>query len=380
MAAKLRQFLLFVLGYFSAPPEPKVRKVRRVLDVAEYGEFYFKSQILDQLGRYFVILKRMRRGDSDAYNLHARLGAHIVPELKGNCYEKYKLDPWWLENRPSFGMVMYGTGLREKLIDEGQKFWVPFAVYFRKYAPRGIPPTVQPAHNGDVYGVTVYWDTLVDRKVKKGTPTEFAVSVTRDGGVTLLKILQDYGKNVRSKRGKDKGSLYWVPRRAWGIDKFFKNWAGEHQKDVEEFLTQIFIEAANVQMAAANSFIQVRVRKKSLAALFSVNIVRTPYFFQDREAVIDPRGHKKRIFHIVRTHIRASGSAVRTHFRGLRNFSWGGYEISISVPGWHHLATAELDVGAYDEETLGSGAHLDSAGFGKTVLGWEESGLGARHD
>jgi hypothetical protein len=39
---------------------------------------------------------------------------------------------------------------------------------------------------------------------------------------------------------------------------------------------------------------------------------------------------------------------VRTHFRGQRAFQWNGYDIRITVPGWHHLDLAGMDAKAQD--------------------------------
>jgi hypothetical protein len=88
-----------------------------------------------------------------------------------------------------------------------------------------------------------------------------------------------------------------------------------------------------------------------LAALFSIDVIKTPEFFADREVeALDCNGHRKKIFHIVRTHGRASGGFVKTHFRGVRNFSWNGHAIEISVPYRDHFDMAEFDLGALDED------------------------------
>jgi hypothetical protein len=85
------------------------------------------------------------------------------------------------------------------------------------------------------------------------------------------------------------------------------------------------------------SMVRIEARKDGLTGVFGVAIKRTAYFFKDRSAVVDQSGGKKRIFHIVRPHVRANGQAVKLHFRGLRKFNWNGYDIAISVPGRDHL-------------------------------------------
>jgi hypothetical protein len=97
---------------------------------------------------------------------------------------------------------------------------------------------------------------------------------------------------------------------------------------------------------------KIHVRKKRLKAVFSIDVLRTPYFFSDRDPVIT-NGVKKRIFHIVRAHKRLVGATetyVKTHFRGLRRFVWNGYSVNVTVPGWHHADFAVFDAGAIDCE------------------------------
>jgi hypothetical protein len=98
--------------------------------------------------------------------------------------------------------------------------------------------------------------------------------------------------------------------------------------------------------------LRVLATKGHITAAFGINLLRTPYFFKDREVTIGPTGSKRRIFHIVRTHARTRGdttSRVRSHFRGERKFRWNGYDIQINVPGTHHRLPIEFDVGAVDE-------------------------------
>jgi hypothetical protein len=64
--------------------------------------------------------------------------------------------------------------------------------------------------------------------------------------------------------------------------------------------------------------------------------------------VVNENGRRKRIFHIVRPHVRADGRAVKMHFRGMRDFAWNGYRIVVTVPGLHHAELSELNRGMID--------------------------------
>ena len=373
---RLRKYWLLITTYFKPSPGGETSEVAPAAEQDEYGEFYFRHTILDQLGRYFAILKRMKRGDKNAYDLYSQVGAYILPERTNAGYSRDALEPRWLELRPSFGMVLYGSRSQEVKVDKEKKFYVPFAVYFKKYLSDRAPTTVQPVNSGDVYCCTVYWDTF-HGSMKGGAPTEFALNISPSGEIHILKILENKNITIRGKKGKGRGSTFTVPQRRWGVPEFFEGWAKEHGEDVRPFLASVFIETANAQIAAANSMIKVKAYKGRLAAIFSVNVLRTPYFFKDRDLCVNDRGKKKKIFHIVKTHIRKTGSVVRTHFRGMREFNWNGYKIRITVPGWHHVNTHDLDIGSTDEEHVEDiKDYMDSAALGKTLNGIEKDGVG----
>ena len=59
---------------------------------------------------YFIYLRRMKRGDKDAYDLHRQIGIQIMPQSALETFEKWRTDfefqelsDWWVNNRPAFG-------------------------------------------------------------------------------------------------------------------------------------------------------------------------------------------------------------------------------------------------------------------------------------
>ena len=73
---------------------------------------------------------------------------------------------------------------------------------------------------------------------------------------------------------------------------------------------------------------------------------KLPYFFQDRDIVLTDSGAaRKRAFHLVRPHVRASGAAVKMHFRGEKDFTWAGYQVNITIPARDHFMLTDFDVG-----------------------------------
>jgi hypothetical protein len=112
------------------------------------------------------------------------------------------------------------------------------------------------------------------------------------------------------------------------------------------------------------SMVRVEASKGAEIAVFGVDITRTPYFFKDRDKV-----EGRRIFHIVRTHqrVRADGTVrpIKTHFRGLRYFRWNGYDIKITVPGWHHKDITSFAAGLLDDEKYIEGKHMTMEQMGE---------------
>ncbi len=339
-------------------PKSKTIKAEKV-----DGEFYFRKDILDQLENYFKVLKRMKKFDRDAYRFFSRVGCNIVPQ--DEAFEKFqRLEPWFVEQRPSRGGIMYTDAVDLKGMIR------PAAFYFVKFSRSNAPPSLQPVNRGAVYQCTVYWDWK-----EKGSPTEFGAAVLPDGSVQILKVLHHDSQPIRPKKG---GRPFTVPKRTWGFGGFFEDWASEHDMKCQQHLAQIFCSAANAFMLANSHMVKVKCTKDKLSGIFSVNVQRTPYFFADREKT------GKKIFHMVRTHTRDLGDRqipIRTHFRGERNFMWNGYKIGITVPGWHHgISLAELDVSAIDGETYeGTDETIGSKAFAQKLNEFEAEGVGGMY-
>ena len=100
------------------------------------------------------------------------------------------------------------------------------------------------------------------------------------------------------------------------------------RENKESTWVQCFCAIANA--AAMRDFHwSVVARKGDYKILFSIPDNDAPHFFRKH------RSKEGKIFHAVRAHTRSNGSNVRTHYRGKRRFLWGGYNISIHIPGKH---------------------------------------------
>lgn len=135
-----------------------------------------------------------------------------------------------------------------------------------------------------------------------------------------------------------------------------------HLSDVAERLggTVDHAAAALLAMTSNNAIareqgLTIRVRKDGLSAVFAIDMLRTPYFFADREKVVTENGQTKKIFHIVRGHWRTLAGGhrkfIKPHFRGLREFDWNGYEVRISLAGLHGQAASSFRAPAADPMT-----------------------------
>ncbi len=117
----------------------------------------------------------------------------------------------------------------------------------------------------------------------------------------------------------------------------------------------VFVRYMNTYYQGSNG-VRVAVSKGRQTAIFTIDMLRSPYFFSDREPVII-NGVQKRIFHYVKPHTRTypngTTTKIKSHFRGLSKFDWLGYKVSITVPGKTALDILTFDPAAYNAEDVG---------------------------
>lgn len=372
-----------------------------------YGEFNFRDTILDQLDRYWYYLERMKKKDKDAYEFYKRVGATLIPYIgsgtwrKAGKFKKYspqeaakyrdeiKLSPWFKQHLPMFGCCAIGTNPVDEAkemtwnAEKRGKLWVPKFLYFIKL--KNVPWMVQPVHGGAIYEIVVWWDKPQDPEYKRkwGTPQSFHVHILGDT-ITALKTRK------REQRPYFKRSSHWY---GWSPDEVGPSWDWHYPADYEEWakcygltardhLAHTFINLIEDWEYSTYSMTRVEVTKGDLTAVFGVNPKRLAYFFQDRDIVYTERGIKKRIFHLVRPHVRKDGTSVPMHFRGARKFKWAGYNVSITIPGRDHEMLGEIDTAlvhdpvkrAFDTKDLAPMGEMGKWIKEKVIKG----GLGAR--
>jgi hypothetical protein len=320
------------------------------VDPGQTGEFYFRDDVLDKLDHYMIYVRRLRRKHPDAYASYTKLGGSIIPTP--TMIEYLDVPSWFCQTLPSFCCTSLAVGKSFEERDAKEGRYSPRFIMLTKNANR--PTKVQYVANvAAYYTVMVYF--AVRTAKSPSAILEYPIALLKDGSAVACRSLVESYQNIKSK----KGSML-IEGVRWGFHGAFHDWGAEQSPPVsaEKVMTKVFTAAASAYERQNSSVIRVAARKGGDVACFALNVLRTPSFFKDRQVTIDGNGVSKRIFHITRTHPRtlADGRVIpiKTHFRGLRNFMWNGYEINISVPGKHHANTAEFDLGSYDRDELKS--------------------------
>ena len=365
-----RYRLMSVVGWFRGlfvkKSVARRKRVSRGKDVEEAGQWYFKRDILDQLDEYMTCIKRMKKTDKDGYRMYSRLGAVISsprsllsPQLGAR---------WRVEGpRPGFGAIAFLRG------DNEDEHWLSMKFgYFKKLdkPPREVEPT-----NGTVYEVTTFHTRADDPSKWSRASMCCYVSVDESGEVRTLRYAAMrkqtiHHKDGTARRGTGKTSTITHPYMTYG--PLLEN--SEHRVEIspEERGVELFAVIATGYQQAASA-LRVSASKNGVTAVFGVDLLRTPYFFDERDATYTDSGNKKKIFHIVRTHKRTLKTGketfVKSHFRGERRFMWNGYDVVVSMPGKHHKDLLGCDIGSqiYAEDEELPGGHISEKKMAKIL-------------
>lgn len=310
---------------------------------ASFGALYYLDDLLGQLDRYATVLNRLKRYDRDTYDAYRRIGARLIS--KRTMFSENELASAWHDpaHRPALGMVYFG-------FNEEESKGLPLQLaYFTKHK---FVKHVQ-VFSGDIYEIVMFWCDPVDRQMT--TNTIFHLGIDSAG---TEHILRHHTRRYRQLPGK---AQEFVPATNWKVPDRLQSLADSYERATGVKITpeaaalKFFHVLANTTVHAASG-IQVRARKNGVTATFDIDMLRTPYFFKNREKTITENGVTKRIFHIARAHQRTLPSGktifVKTHFRGHRKFTWNGFAVTISMPGLHHNILHDLDAAAVSEDEI----------------------------
>lgn len=375
----LRQwFLAAVFWVRTAIVRRKPSAVRRKInpnrgdDTEERGSWYFRRDILDRLDKYREYAKKVRKVDKDAYRHVCQIGA-VVTSGRAVVQAAEMSASWRAGKRIGFGAVALMERPSEEMIPA--RF-----VYFTRVDR--LPWTVE--HPNEP--ATFYRMCIVYHDSHLGTgAASFHLSVDDSVNVRVLRQSETMTQRIRSKN-KRKGlpKDTYVQRLRFGYPSCLdgigvdEKTGEDHYKGltIHQKVARLLTMCSNIYEDASKDVL-VRAKKSGVTAAFTIDMLRTPYFFRDRDTVLTSTGHRKRIFHIVRTHARNTKrgtSYVRSHFRGARKFMWNSYDVTVSMPGKHHIDMLDVDVGAldYTDEDV----PIDTITHGQFVDGVEQH-LGA---
>lgn len=328
---------------------PKPRRGKQ-----HHGAHYYLGDLLDRLDGAFRDFRAIRKADKDAYDLFSRVGVGVFSKdaVWMGDGDGIGVDNRFFDNgMPSFGCAyMGGTKTDEDTI------LATFLYIVKEKRPVGVAnlpiPNVQ-ATNGTVYRVGAVYKPPADESNLPPVSVSAHVAVYPDGSVKALKTAKPiYNAAVQRVR------MAWT----------YPEWLGdvfEGEKSIDDKARSLLGIVATASVFPSSG-LTVRVTHRKERLTFGIDMLRTPYFFRDRDRQVTENGATKKILHYVRGHMRTMAGGekkfIAPHWRGLRRFTWNGYEVSIGMAGRHHADLNDFQAPAYDArdpEILGKGAPID---------------------
>ena len=315
--------------------EPVKKKItRKQRDRFHHGAHYYLTDLLDQMDRAFNGMDALKKADPQAYKRFLKMSCNVF--CKDMVTERGDEKAWAdignqfaidVNDIPSQGCVYVPTS--DKWPEDDDQY--PMFIYFHRIKK---PINVQQS-NGIVIEMGMCWAGK-DNKSKPFADV-FWVSVAEDGSVTPLKELTKKSEKVDRKIKRKGVQPFSVVRTSWEHSHLLKYGADCRHETIEQTAYWSLWTAINCTLAT-DSGINVRVMKGARRLTFAIDMLRTPYFFKDREKVVNENGNTKKIFHIVAAHKRVVNGVeqiVKSHTRGLRKFIWNGYRVNILLLGKH---------------------------------------------
>jgi len=358
----------------TVPTVPRVSR-RRIDDQdRQAGEtaFIYFNDILEQLPTARRLLQKVREVDLHAYAFHRRLGARLL--APASVTERGQMAPTFASILPANGMV-YVPYDPENLPDQ----MVPCSfLYFQKVA-KTASHIVVPRGATTIYRMAAAYHLPGENLT---AASSFMVGIVDGRAQTLLEKAPWYQELPRGDGfWKMRWDVSWDLQRSWTSARAHK-WTKTGSP--QEYGEQIFNMATYWVNTTGKEF-NVRAERDGVSLSFGVALKRTPYFFKDREVVLNDRGKKRRIFHAVAEHERVTVSGkvttVPAHYRGLRRFVWKDETITITRPEnaptliWT-LPAEELSREEHRQRPKGSRVFMNKAA--KIVLQGSER-MGGRH-
>lgn len=332
------------------PPSPE-KKARRKVGRREEDKtqaHYYLGDLLETLDDYFADLEYLRRGDPEGAANFEKFGCAICDESRLLSKD---MEPFFFEKMPAQGCFYYGRHDHERSPGQEQRHSIRFAYFQKMHQPVNVQAT-----NGVIYTIGGVWG------VKHRHLFQAHVAVFPDQTIKVLKEIapryHTVGKGSRRNGGERPHSIV---RMEWGYSSWVQDMVNDHNrhfnknKSVDEYFSRFFSLMVN-SVLGSELDMNVRVKKGGRVATFSINMLRTPYFFADREKTVNENGNTHRILHIVKPHERTTRSGnkkiIKAHWRGLRRFTWNGYDVSIGMPGAHYKPLMDFTAEGWSEADM----------------------------
>lgn len=350
LLTRLRSFWrsMFTRQDVTAATSKKPAPVNRRKSRKHEGVHYYLGDLLDSLDDAFEGFRAFKAADPDAYKLFSQVGA-AVSSSDGGVYTA--LDPYFKRgNLPAFACVHLARAEKGESDTVGARF-----IYLQKInRPINVQPSNLPTYRiGAIHAL---------KGREKAVCSYGAVAVSQDGTVSPLKECAPCTQRLPNRGGK-------IVSMRWSYGRFGL-WAKDRGKTVEQHAQDIFSIVANLAMQP-ESGLTVRVSKGKHTATFSIDMLRTPYFFADRDKTVNENGRTKRILHIVRGHQRTGADGkvryVKPHFRGLRRFTWNGYSVAIGMAGKHFVGPLTFTAASSEYPEPPNHDWIDSEEVGRLI-------------
>jgi hypothetical protein len=322
----------------------KTKKQRRSKE--HFGAHYYFGDLLDKIDEAFEGMKILKKADRATYRVFSKISCHVHSgDYKGEMTNAFAIRP---DQIPLQGCVYLGDGQK----DDGN-FYPMFSFFRRIKNPINVQPT-----NDVVLEVGQIFNTPED-----SFAVSYYVGVSHDCTIYPLKQMRQEKIPVGFKEKRKGRKRAFLVRGKWEYSDILQTYCKNNGLEFDDFLKICWVP---INMVLSNdSGVNVRVSKGLQSLTFAIDMLRTPYFFKDRNKTVNENGNTKKIFHIVAAHERtvAGGEKkqIKSHFRGLRKFMWNGYKVNVFLHEKHvrslNRVNTDLTQTQGNQEPIGDYVH-----------------------
>lgn len=293
------------------------------------GAHYYLRDLLSNLDEYFSDQRLIRRASGDIGDMITCAGVGIysdeieVPTSIDPSFYALGFPGFWggYLNKDASASLKEKTGIVSPRLIAIQLVRRPW--------------NVQPSNSPTYHCAMVYIDN------GRSVMAEFYASICKDG-IRALKVAKPRPQTLPNR------SRFY--RLTWQYPACLSEFESSTTDDPHKAASEILSVCLNLAWQQ-ESGLMVRCSKAGRSAVFAIDMLRTPYFFSQREKVLTDSGRAKPIFHIVRPHKRDTIHGerwIRSHWRGVRKFRWNGYNVNITLAGKHHKSITHSNIEAID--------------------------------